>query len=92
MVGRLRLEGTPLSKDITVHHLLTHTSGIGDDAKEEAGERHEDLWKAKPNSIPSSKPVTFYPGSSTSRQLPSRTGMPLLQLRPYSPGSPDRID
>ena len=43
VVERLRLEGTPLSKDITVHHLLTHTSGIGDDAEEEAGERHEDL-------------------------------------------------
>ena len=43
MVGRLRLEGTPLSKDITVYHPLTHTSGIGDDVEEEAGERHEDL-------------------------------------------------
>jgi CubicO group peptidase (beta-lactamase class C family) len=49
VVGRLRPEGTPLSRDITVFHLLTHTSGIGDDAEEEAGERYEDLWKAKPN-------------------------------------------
>jgi CubicO group peptidase (beta-lactamase class C family) len=49
MVERLRLEGTPLSKDITVYHLLTHTSGIGDDVEEEASERYEDLWKAKPN-------------------------------------------
>jgi len=30
-------------------HLLTHTSGIGDAADEEAGERYEDLWKTKPN-------------------------------------------
>ena len=49
VVERLGLEGTPLSKDVTVRHLLTHTSGIGDDADEEAGERYEDLWKAKPN-------------------------------------------
>src|ERR687891_2466160 len=37
VVERLGLEGTPLSKDVTVSHLLTHTSGIGDDADEEAG-------------------------------------------------------
>ena len=43
------LEGTPLSKEVNVLHLLTHTSGIGDDADEEAGERYEDVWKAKPN-------------------------------------------
>lgn len=49
VVERLRLQDTPLSKDITVFHLLTHTSGIGDNAEEEAGERYEDLWKAKPN-------------------------------------------
>ena len=49
VVERLHLEGTPLSDDITVFHLLTHTSGIGDDADEEAGERYEDLWKTKPN-------------------------------------------
>lgn len=49
VVERLRLEDPPLSQDITVFHLLTHTSGIGDDADEEAGERYEDLWKAKPN-------------------------------------------
>jgi CubicO group peptidase (beta-lactamase class C family) len=45
----LGLEDTPLSKDVTVFHLLTHTSGIGDDADEEAGERYEDLWKTKAN-------------------------------------------
>ncbi len=49
MVERLGLEGTPLSKEINVLHLLTHTSGIGDDADEQAGERYEDVWKAKPN-------------------------------------------
>jgi len=49
VVERLGPEGTRVAKDITVFHLLTHTSGIGDDADEEAGERYEDLWKAKPN-------------------------------------------
>jgi len=49
VVERLGLEDTPLPKDMTVFHLLTHTSGIGDDADEEAGERYEDLWREKPN-------------------------------------------
>ena len=30
-------------------HLLTHTSGMADDADEEAGERYEDLWKTRSN-------------------------------------------
>ena len=72
VVERLHLEDTPLSKDITVSHLLTHTSGIGDDADEEAGERYEDVWKAKPNYsvvetrdfLPQfvNKPANFPPG------------------------------
>ena len=72
VVKRLDLEGTLLSKDVTVFHLLTHTSGIGDDADEEAGERYEDLWKAKPNYsvietrdfLPQfvNKPANFPPG------------------------------
>ena len=72
VVERLGLEGTPLSKKVNVFHLLTHTSGIGDDADEEAGERYEDLWKAKPNYsvietrdfLPQflNKPANFPPG------------------------------
>lgn len=38
-----------LSEDITIYHLLTHTSGIGDDADEETGEVYEDIWKDRPN-------------------------------------------
>jgi CubicO group peptidase (beta-lactamase class C family) len=49
VVERLGLEDTTLSKEVNVLHLLTHTSGIGDAADEEAGERYEDLWKTKPN-------------------------------------------
>jgi len=45
----LGLEGTKISKEVNIFHLLTHTSGIGDDCEEEAGEVYEDLWKTKPN-------------------------------------------
>jgi len=45
----LGLEGTAISPVVTVRHLLTHTSGIADDADEEAGERYEDLFLDKPN-------------------------------------------
>ncbi len=48
-IAYLGLEGTQISKDVNVYHLLTHTSGIGDDCEEENGEVYEDLWKSKPN-------------------------------------------
>lgn len=43
------LEGTKIPKDVTIAHLLTHTSGIADDADEVAGEKYEDLFINKPN-------------------------------------------
>ncbi len=49
VVDLLGLTDTNISSEVTISHLLTHTSGIGDDAEEEAGERYEDLWKTKPN-------------------------------------------
>jgi CubicO group peptidase (beta-lactamase class C family) len=49
VVDFLELEGTAISRAVNVWHLLTHTSGIGDDAEEEAGESYEELWKSKPN-------------------------------------------
>ena len=49
VIKYLGLEGTKISKDVNVFHLLTHTSGIGDDCEEEAGEVYEDLWKTKAN-------------------------------------------
>ncbi|MCK4413120.1 MAG: beta-lactamase family protein [Candidatus Eisenbacteria sp.] len=49
VIDFLKLEGTTISKGVTVSHLLTHSSGIGDDADEEAGESYEELWKTKPN-------------------------------------------
>jgi CubicO group peptidase (beta-lactamase class C family) len=48
-IDYLGLDGTAISPNATVRHLLTHTSGIGDDADEEAGERYEDVWRARPN-------------------------------------------
>jgi CubicO group peptidase (beta-lactamase class C family) len=68
----LGLGDTTISPDVTVFHLLTHTSGIGDDAEEEAGESYEALFVHKPNySIQTTadflpqfmhKPANFPPG------------------------------
>lgn len=45
----LGVTGTKISDDVTVFHCLTHTSGIADDADEEAGEEYEALFKDTPN-------------------------------------------
>jgi CubicO group peptidase (beta-lactamase class C family) len=45
----LKLNGTAISENVTVFHLLTHSSGIGDDADEEAGESYEEVWRTRPN-------------------------------------------
>jgi CubicO group peptidase (beta-lactamase class C family) len=45
----LGIEDTPIGDEVTVYHLLTHTSGIADDADEEAGEDYELLFVDKPN-------------------------------------------
>jgi CubicO group peptidase (beta-lactamase class C family) len=49
VVEFLELDGTAISPEVTPYHLLTHTSGIADDADEEAGERYEDLFRDVPN-------------------------------------------
>ena len=43
------LEGTTIGTDVTLLHLLTHTSGIADDADEEAGEDYAAIWADTPN-------------------------------------------
>ena len=48
-VEYLELEGTAISPLVTVRHLLAHTSGIGDDADEEAGESYEAIWRDRPS-------------------------------------------
>jgi CubicO group peptidase (beta-lactamase class C family) len=45
----LDLRDTNISPEVTVYHLLTHSSGIGDDCEEEDGDIYEELWKTKPN-------------------------------------------
>lgn len=43
------LNGTLIPTDVSIYNLLTHTSGIADDADEEAGENYSDLFINKPN-------------------------------------------
>ncbi len=43
------LKGTAIPTDVSIYNLLTHTSGIADDADEEAGEIYSDLFINKPN-------------------------------------------
>jgi CubicO group peptidase (beta-lactamase class C family) len=45
----LGLRETTIAPSVTVYHLLTHTSGIADDADEERGEQYADLWTTRPN-------------------------------------------
>jgi CubicO group peptidase (beta-lactamase class C family) len=65
-IGYLGLEGTGISPAVTPYHLLTHTSGIADDADEEAGERYEDLFLERPN----------YSVTETADYLPQFVGKP----------------
>lgn len=44
-VGFLGLDGTSIHPDAELRHLITHTSGIGDDADEEAGEDYSEVWR-----------------------------------------------
>src|SRR5215208_3902797 len=49
VIAYLGLDETGISPAVTPYHLLTHTSGIADDADEEAGERYEDVFLHRPN-------------------------------------------
>lgn len=49
VIDALGLRETTIAPSVTVYHLLTHTSGIADDADEESGEDYADLWKTRPN-------------------------------------------
>ena len=48
VIDFLKLKGTTISKEVNVYHLLTHTSGIGDDSEEEAGEVMKIYGKRNP--------------------------------------------
>jgi len=43
------LEGTAIPIGVTLLHLLTHTSGIADDADEEAGESYAEIFRTTPS-------------------------------------------
>lgn len=49
LCDHLEFFGNPFSRDISIFHLLTHSSGIADDADEEAGEEYSDIFAGKPN-------------------------------------------
>lgn len=49
VVDTIGIENSAISRDVNIYHLLTHTSGIGDDCEEEDGEVYEDLWRSRPN-------------------------------------------
>lgn len=43
------LKGTKIPPNVTIEQLLNHTSGIHDDAEEEAGEQYSELFVTQPN-------------------------------------------
>ena len=49
VIDFLGLQETAISRAVNVFQLLTHTSGIADDAEEESGEVYADLWKTRAN-------------------------------------------
>ena len=79
VIDYLGLSGTQISPDVTTYHLLTHTSGIGDDADEEAGEtvrgplgRQAQLLGHRDGALP---PELRRQGA----ELRARRGVPVLQ-------------
>jgi CubicO group peptidase (beta-lactamase class C family) len=49
VIDLLGLQETAITRAVNVFHLLTHTSGIADDADEESGEDYADIWKTRAN-------------------------------------------
>src|SRR5947209_3842349 len=49
VIDFLGLQETAINSAVNVFHLLTHTSGIADDADEESGEDYADIWKTRAN-------------------------------------------
>ena len=49
IVNIVDLSGTRIPDDVTIEHLLNNTSGIADDADEEAGEEYSALFIDSPN-------------------------------------------
>ncbi|GFP75537.1 serine hydrolase domain-containing protein [Clostridium fungisolvens] len=51
IVNIIDLKGTKIPEDVTIEQLLNHTSGIADDADEEAGEDYAALFIHSPNYV-----------------------------------------
>lgn len=49
IVDIVDLQGTKIPNDVKIEQLLNHTSGIADDADEEAGEEYSELFVNSPN-------------------------------------------
>src|SRR6266487_64847 len=49
VIDFLGLRDTSIADSVNVFHLLTHTSGIADDADEVSGEDYADIWKTRAN-------------------------------------------
>jgi CubicO group peptidase (beta-lactamase class C family) len=49
VIDFLGLQETAITRAVNIFHLLTHTSGIADDAEEESGEDYADIWKTRSN-------------------------------------------
>jgi len=49
VIDFLGLQDTAITRAVNVYHLLTHTSGIADDAEEENGEDYAEVWKTRSN-------------------------------------------
>ena len=49
VIDFLGLQETAITRAVNVFQLLTHTSGIADDAEEESGEVYADIWKTRAN-------------------------------------------
>jgi CubicO group peptidase (beta-lactamase class C family) len=74
VVEYLGLTGTEVDPRVTPQHLLTHTSGIADDADEEAGERYQDLFVERPNYSISTTAELFELSAHRAPNFPPGTG------------------
>ena len=80
VVGYLGLEDTRVAPEVTPYHLLTHTSGIGDDADEEDGVEYEDAVRRAAELLARRDRRLPAPVCVQRAEVRARRGHPLLQL------------